>query len=218
VPWGAIRAGTLVAGIAWCLRYLHGEFTAGIRLVAGAYLPWCGLGFITWRAWCAPEQGRALGWMPGQGTVPVALAFLTGEPFLTIMAVGFGLAVTWRTMSTARLRPMGGFGAQEVCAVRILSLALAAGIAAVVIVPAHRIAQGNARGDRLARATAEVGSLHPCVCWSWCPDPWRSYTDYVAGPWVGEPDSAIGASSTIVSSASVIALASFVFGAVGEGR
>jgi len=97
----------------------------------------------------------------------------------------------------------------------ILSLALAVGLAAVVIVPAQRIAQGNARGDRLARATAEVGSLHPLrllelVAPGSMGDP---YTDYVAGPWVGEPG--LGDRPVVYGSylgASVIVLASFAFG------
>ena len=97
----------------------------------------------------------------------------------------------------------------------MLSLALATGIAAVAIVPAHRIAAGNARGEQLARATAEVGSLHPLrllelVAPGSMGDP---YADYVAGPWVGER--ALDDRPVVYGcylGASVLVLASFAFG------
>jgi hypothetical protein len=210
------RAATLVAGIAWCLSgTCTGEFTAGLLLVAGAYLPWCGLGFLH-LARAVLTGARPGAWLDAvvRATVPVALAFLTGEPFLAIMAVGFGLAVTLadheHDAPDGRLRRARRFVLSA-----IFSLALAVGIAAVVIVPAQRIAQGNARGDRLARSAAEVGSLHPMrllelVAPGSMGDP---YTDYVAGSWVGEPG--LGDRPVVYGSylgASVIVLASFAFG------
>jgi hypothetical protein len=212
------RAATLVAGIAWCLSgTCTGEFTAGLLLVAGAYLPWCGLGFIH-LARVVRTGARPGAWLDAiaRATVPVALAFLTGELFLTIMAVGFGLALTLADQERGAVAPDGRLRrARRFVLSAILSLALAAGIAAVVIVPAQRSAQGNARGDRLARATAEVGSLHPLrllelVAPGSMGDP---YTDYVAGPWVGEPG--LGDRPVVYGSylgASVIVLASFAFG------
>jgi hypothetical protein len=209
---------TLIAGIAWCFSGLcTAEFTAGLRLVAGAYLPWCGLGFI--------HLGRVLrtgsktgAWLVAlaRAAIPVALALLTGEVFLAIIAVGFGLAVTLADTEPGTVKPAGRIRrASRFLLFAILSVALAAGIAAVAIIPAQRIAQGNARGDRLARGAAEVGSLHPLrllelVAPGSMGDP---YTDYAAGPWVGER--ALDHRPIIYGcylGASVLVLASFAFG------
>ena len=211
-------AATLIAGIAWCFSGLcTAEFTAGLLLVAGAYLPWCGLGFI--------HLGRVLGrgpntaaWLDAlaRASLPVALALLTGEVFLAIIAVGFGLAVTLADPDHAAAEPDGRTRrASRFLLSGMLSLALAAGIAAVAMVPAQRIAAGNARGEQLARATAEVGSLHPLrllelVAPGSMGDP---YTDYVAGPWVGER--ALYHRPVVYGcylGASVLVLASFAFG------
>jgi hypothetical protein len=207
---------TLIAGIAWCFSgFCTAEFTAGLRLVAGAYLPWCGLGFIQLgRVLCSGSNtGARLGAL-ARAAIPVALAFLTGEIFLAIIAVGFGMAVTLadtRIVEPAtRIRRVGRFLLSAT-----LSVVLAAGIASVTIVPAQRIAQGNARGYRLQRATAEVGSLHPLqllelVAPGSMGDP---YSDYVAGPWVGE--SALDDRPIVYGcyiGASVLVLASFAFG------
>jgi hypothetical protein len=212
------HAATLVAGIAWCFSgTCTGEFTAGLRLIAGAYLPWCGLGFIHLaRAARTPSPVSARLKALALAAIPVALAFLTGEIFLTIMAVGFALAVTLADADRGAVERDGRTRrATQFVLSAMLSVVLAAGIAAVVIVPAQRIAQGNARGDRLARTTAEVGSFHPLRLLELAApgsmgDP---YTDYVAGPWVGERDFD---QRPIVYGcylgASVIVLAGFAFG------
>ena len=211
-------AATLVAGMAWCLSgTCTGEFTAGLRLMAGAYLPWCGLGFIHLARVArtrSPVRAR-LGAL-ALATIPVALAFLTGEVFVAIMAIGFGLAVTLADRDRGTVEHNGrDQRASRFVASATLSLVLAAGIAAVVLVPAHRIAQGNARGDRLSRSDAEVGSFHPLrlielVAPGSMGDP---YTDYVAGPWVGERG--LDHRPLVYGcylGASVIVLASFAFG------
>ena len=212
------HAATLVAGIAWCLSgACTGEFTAGLRLIAGAYLPWCGLGFIhlarvarTRSPMSARLKALAL------AAIPVALAFLTGEVFLAIMAVGFALAVTLADVDRGVGEHEGRTRrATQFALSAMLSLVLAAGIAAVVVVPAQRIAHGNARGDWLARTAAEVGSFHPMrllelVAPGSMGDP---YTDYVAGPWVGEKD--LDQRPLIYGcylGASAIVLAGFAFG------
>jgi hypothetical protein len=208
---------TLIAGIAWCFSgFCTAEFTAGLLLVAGAYLPWCGLGFI--HLGRVLHSGLKIGaWLGAlaQAAIPVALALLTGEVFLAIIAVGFGLAVTLADVEPGRVEPAGCIRrARRFLLSAILSVGLAVGIAAVAILPAQRIAQGNARGDRLARATAEVGSLHPLrllelVAPGSMGDP---YTDYVAGPWVGER--ALDHRPIVYGcylGASVLVLASFAF-------
>jgi hypothetical protein len=213
-------AATLIAGIAWCFSGLcTAEFTAGLRLVAGAYLPWCGLGFIHLGRVLRSDMGTRLGaWLDAlaRASVPIALALLTGEVFLAIIAVGFGLAVTLADAYCGAVEPDGRTRrAGRFLLSGMLSLALAAGIAAVAIVPAQRIAAGNARGDQLTRATAEVGSLHPLrllelVAPGSMGDP---YTDYVAGPWVGER--ALEQRPVVYGcylGASVLVLASFAFG------
>jgi hypothetical protein len=208
----------LIAGIAWCFSgTCTGEFTAGLLLVAGAYLPWCGLGFI--HLGRVVRTGANTGaWLDAiaRATVPVALAFLTGEVFLAIVAIGFGLTVTLADPERGAVAPDGRRSrAGRFVLSATLSLALAAGIAAVVIVPARLVAQGNTRGDRLARATAEVGSFHPLrllelVAPGSMGDP---YADYVAGPWVGERE--LDHRPVVYGSylgASAIVLASFAFG------
>jgi len=212
-------AATLVAGIAWCLSgTCTGEFTAGLRLIAGAYLPWCGLGFIHLARVArtrSPVSARlkALALPP---PIPVALALLTGEVFLAIMAVGFALVVAWADVDRGVGERDGRTRrATQFVLSAMLSLVLAAGIAAVVIVPVQRIAHGNARADRLARTAAEVGSFHPMrllelVAPGSMGDP---YTDYVAGPWVGEKD--LDQRPLIYGcylGASAIVLAGFAFG------
>ena len=212
------RAGTLVAGIAWCLSgTCTSEFTAGLLLVAGAFLPWCGLGFLH-LARVVRTRPTTGAWLEAvaRAALPVALALLTGEVFLATMAIGFGLAVSLAGDERGPASPDGQLRrARRFVLPVILSLVLAAGIAAVAIVPAQRIAQGNARGNSLARSTAEVGSLHPLrllelVAPGSMGDP---YTDYVAGPWVGEPG--LTSRPVVYGSylgASVIVLASFAFG------
>ena len=209
---------TLVAGIAWSFSgTCTGEFTAGLRLVAGAYLPWCGLGFIhSGRVLRTEVRTSACLDALAKAAIPVALAFLTGELFLTVVAIGFGLALTLADPERAAIEPKRRLRrARRFVVSTMLSVALAAGLAAVVIVPAWRIAQGNARGNRLARATAEVGSFHPLrllelVAPGSMGDP---YADYVAGPWVGERG--LDGRPIVYGSylgASAIVLASFAFG------
>jgi hypothetical protein len=136
--------------------------------------------------------------------------------FLAIIAVGFGLAVTLADVDHGAVEPDGRIRrASRFMLSAILSVTLAAGIAAVAMVPAQRLAQGNARGGWLARTAAEVGSLHPLrllelVAPGSMGDP---YTDYVAGPWVGER--ALDDRPIIYGcylGASVLVLASFAFG------
>ena len=211
-------AAMLVSGIAWCLSgTCTGEFTAGLRLIAGAYLPWCGLGFI-YLGRALRTEPRAGAWLEAaaKAAIPVALAFLAGEVFLATVAIGFGLAVTLADPEHGAVGPDGRLRrARRFVLSAMLSVALAAGIAAVVIVPAQRLAQGNARAGLLARATAEVGSFHPArilelVTPGAMGDP---YTDYVAGPWVGEKG--LDGKPVVYGSylgASAIVLASFAFG------
>ena len=184
-------AAMLVSGIAWCLSgTCTGEFTAGLRLIAGAYLPWCGLGFIHLARVLRSELGTGA-WLGAlaKTAIPVALAFLTGEVFVAIMAIGFGLAVTLADPERSAGESDGRLQrARNFLLSAMLSLVLAAGIAAAAIVPAQRIVPSTTRGSALARATAEVGSLHPLRLLELAApgsmgDP---YTDYVASPWVGE--------------------------------
>jgi hypothetical protein len=210
--------GMLAAGVAWCFSGVcTAEFTAGLLLVAGAYLPWCGMGFIhLGRALRTEARMSACLDALAQAAIPVTLAFLAGEVFLAIVAIGFGLAVTLADPEPGAIGPDGRLRrARRFVLSATLSVALAAGIATVVIIPAQRIAQGNARAGRLARAVAEVGSFHPArilelVAPGAMGDP---YADYVAGPWVGEKR--LDGRPVVYGcylGASAIVLASFAFG------
>ena len=193
-----LRAGVflpaLVAGLSWALAgYATSEITAGVRTIAGAYIPWCALGLLylsravrsgqRWRSWLRPVAVAA---------IPFVLCFVTGEIFFPIFAGVFACAVALGDMLEipTELRPRGlRPWAWRAALASVLGLALAASVAALVLVPVLKGAQGTARHGPLARGLADVGSLHP----------WRlaemlapgamgdPYLAYPAGSWIGEP-------------------------------
>jgi hypothetical protein len=182
----------LVAALAWGLSaYTTSEVTAGLLLIASAYIPWCALGVLglsrticeagTWRA-CIGAAGRA--------AIPFGLCFLTGEIFFVFFAAtfAFGVAIGDRlqrgmakpaSLCAWAWRLMLGF-----CSAVVLASALAA----VMLLPVKHAAQASDRATPLARETAEVGSFHPwrlaeMIAPGAMGDP---YAAYPAGSWVGE--------------------------------
>lgn len=213
----------IVAGLAWALSgYTTSEFTAGPRLAAAAYIPWCAVGFLG-LARAIRRGDPALAWLASAAwaAVPLGLCFMTGEVFFPFLASAFALSVAIgdsipagapTEISTIRApRAWARRFATGVCC----AAALAGAIAAVVLVPAQRSARSTARTTPLVRATAEVGSFHPwrmaeMIAPGAMGDP---YTDYVGGPWVGEPG--LGDRGLLYGcylGASVAALALLAFG------
>jgi hypothetical protein len=176
-----------VAGLAWGLSgYTTASWTAGLLLLSGAWLPWCGVGFV---ALARSVRDGTEGWIAGvvRAALPVAMAILFGEVFAAIIDVGFGLgmaALAIHQDRTAgppqpRLRTATAVGA---------ALALAGGIGAVVVLPARVIAATNARGQPLERVVAETCSLNPLRLLEFVAPGSMGYPfgDYAAAPWIGE--------------------------------
>ena len=219
----------IVAGLAWALSgCATSEFTAGPRLMAGAYLPWCAVGFLGLsRAIRRGEPARSWLGAAAWAAVPLALCFLTGEVFFPFLAAAFALSVAIGDAFQVGVPAEGSDAckASDACTPRVWAKRLAIGICcavllagsigAVVLLPAGQAAHSTARTKPLARATAEVGSFHPwrlteMIAPGAMGDP---YTDYVGGPWVGEPG--LGDRGLLYGcylGASVAALALLAFG------
>jgi hypothetical protein len=182
----------LVAGLAWCLSgCTTSEVIAGVLLVAGAYLPWCGLGFVHLARLvrgAAPLRQRLTG--VAWAALPLGLCFATGEVFCTVLASGFAICVALGdAWATPAQQPPRRHRAAQVALGFCAAVGLAAALASVVLYPAQQAAQGTDRTSALPRQVAEVGSLHPwrvveLLAQGAMGDP---YTSYPAGPWVGEP-------------------------------
>jgi hypothetical protein len=187
------RAPAIIAGVAWALSgYVTSEVTAGLRLTAVAYFPWCALGAL-----CLSRRIRSAratrDWVGGVAwlALPLGCCFLTGEVFFPILAVAFAVSVAiGEALAEEHAQTLRGSRrwwfrlAVGLCAATLL----AGMLASAVLWPAQRAAEGTDRGQPLLRAVAEVGSLHPwrlveMVAPSAMGDP---YTDYPAGSWVGE--------------------------------
>jgi hypothetical protein len=183
----------LVAGLAWGLSgTTTSEVTAGLRLIAGAYIPWCALGMVHLsRTIRAAGSLGACASAVAVAAIPFALCFLTGEIFFPFLAAAFALGVTvGDVLERSEMASAGsrssvwrlGLGA---CATAVL----AAGLAAAVLLPLKHTMQATARTAPLLRGIAEVGSFHPfrlaeMIAPGAMGDP---YTAYPAGAWVGEP-------------------------------
>jgi hypothetical protein len=184
----------LVAGLAWGLSGVTtSEVTAGLRLIAGAYLPWCAVGMLHLsRVIHEAESRRVCVGAAAGAAIPFGLCFLTGEVFFPFLTAAFALGVVvgdtlqGRGTGTApSVRSWGwrfilGFGASAI---------LAATLAAIVLLPLKRAVQATDRTVPLLRETAEVGSFHPwrlaeMIAPGAMGDP---YAAYPAGSWVGEP-------------------------------
>ncbi len=184
----------LVAGLAWGLSGdTTAEVTAGMLAIASAYIPWCALGTLnlartirtagSWRAWVAATAGAA---------IPFGLCFLTGEIFTPFMAAVFAggvvLGDTLDEMGSTTFSVLRTWVGRFALGISVAAV-LATTLAAAALLPAIRAVRATDRTHPLARAIAEVGSLHPwrlaeMIAPGAMGDP---YTNYPAGPWVGEP-------------------------------
>jgi hypothetical protein len=184
----------LVAGLAWGLSgYTTSEVTAGLRLIAGAYLPWCALGILGLsRTIRDAPSVRAMAGATAGAAIPFGLCFLTGEVFIPLLAGAFALSVAAGDIlensaptGVVRLRTWAWRFGLGVCAAAVL----ATGLASAVLLPLKHTTVATARTAPLSRSIAEVGSFHPwrlaeMIAPGAMGDP---YTAYPAGSWVGDP-------------------------------
>jgi hypothetical protein len=213
-----------VAGLAWSLAgYNTSQWTAGLRMVAGAWVPWAALGHL------ALLDSLRLGhrrWPMGvvKAALPTAFGLLVGEVFVAMMGVGFALATAIAVAVWERRREPDGTGRPQVVPARIqrrwlavfvLAPALAAGVAAVTLVPANALKGATERGTPLSRADAEGCSLHPARLVEFvAPDSMGNSEGFQpAAQWIGEPGlEHIPLSHSLYFGASVVALALAAFG------
>ncbi|MGA7744877.1 MAG: YfhO family protein [Polyangia bacterium] len=154
----------LLAGLAWAASgFATSMWTFGIQIAAYAWTPWCGIGFIALlRAFDDPGRSRAGALL--RGALPVAAALLLGDPFLAILNVGFGLAVTlvWRYGQPADHPAVASFAPGRVVAGALAGvLILAVALAAVSWLPTAWNLSGTERNQALLSSVAEQASLHP---------------------------------------------------------
>jgi hypothetical protein len=205
----AVSAG--VAALAWALSgYTTSQWSAGIRLLAAAWIPWAALGHLAllddWRV-----RGRVWGMGLVRAALPTALGLLMGEVFLAMMGVGFALALLIIVAlcerrydpSLSRVRPRWA-------AALVSAWLLAAGLGAVAVVPARALMASNQRAAPLSRSEAEIFSMHPLRLIEFAApgSMGDAYGEYPASRWVGEASTdGLPLSYSMYMGASVLALA-----------
>jgi len=207
--------GAGVAALAWSLSvYMTAQWTAGLRLHAGSWIPWVAVGHL---ALLASLRLGGRRWMSGmvKAAAPSALAMLMGEMFLAVMGVGLAAALLLvvqiseqrEGITCSRFRPHWVLA-------HLLAVGLAVGVAAVAIVPARAAMAASARATALARVDAEASSLHPLRMVEFTAPGCMGdvYGDYPAARVVGEPRlDGLPLSYSVYMGASVIALALIAF-------
>jgi hypothetical protein len=212
-----------VAALAWSLAgYNTSQWTAGLRMVAGAWVPWAAVGHLALLDSLRVGHRR---WLMGvvKAALPTAFGLLVGEVFVAMMGVGFALATTIavafleRRESDGARRPQ--FAPTRIprhwLTVFVLAPALAAGVGAIVLVPAHALQGATERAAPLSRADAEGCSLHPARLVEFvAPDSMGNSEGFQpAAQWIGEPGlDHLPLSHNLYFGASVIALALAAFG------
>jgi hypothetical protein len=237
---GSGRAGAVVAGLTWGLSgYTTAMWTAGLLLPAGAWLPWCAVGFLALgRGLDGPADDCLMGIV--KAAVPVGMAILMGEIFVALMGIGFGLltaAVAHMTGMTGGPLPAGvGLGGGERDGARltagtgsrwssmhggyralpvVAALGLGLGLGAITVLPARALSAATQRAHPLSRVLAETCSLHPLrLIEMLVPGAMGdAYEDYPAGAIVGEPlVDGLPLSFSVYMGAASLALALAAFG------
>ena len=209
-----LRATALAAAmgaLAWSLSgYMTAQWTVGLLLLAGAWIPWVAVGHL---ALLDGLRAGGRGWMSGlaKAAMPTGMALLLGEAFLAVMGVGLAAGVLAAVqVSDRRQEPeLPSLGLRGL-ALHVLAVAVAIGIGGVALIPARAAMAGSPRANPLSRADAEVSSLHPLrvlemVAPGCMGDP---YGDYPAAGVVGEPRlDGLPLSYSVYLGASVLALA-----------
>jgi hypothetical protein len=207
--------GATVAGLAWGLAgFTTAAWTTGLLLLSGAWLPWCGVGFVG----LVRRVGERDGWIGGvlRAALPVAMAILLGEVFAALIGAAFGVAVAAVALTIDRHdRPELAPAWRRIGSALAAALVLAGAIGAVVVLPARAIAAGNLRGQPLDRVVAETCSLHPLRLLEFAAPGSMGYAygEYPAAPWVGEKLlDGFPLMYSVYMGASVLALALLAFG------
>ena len=213
-----------VAALAWSLAgYNTSQWTAGLRMVAGAWVPWAAVGHLALLDSLRAGRRR---WPMGvaKAALPTAFGLLVGEVFVAMMGVGFALATMIVVAVWERRHEMDGTGRPQVAPTRIqrrwlaafvLAPALAAGAAAITLVPAQALKGSTERVARFSRADAEGCSLHPARLIEFvAPDGMGNSEGFQpAAQWIGEPGlDHLPLSHSLYLGASVMALALAAFG------
>lgn len=184
---GASRTGALIGGLAWTLSgYTTAMWNAGLILLADAWLPWCGLGFVA-LVRRASDPTRSL--LPGiaWAALPVGLALLMGEVFIACMSVAFALATAGADWHSRRRSAVSSARVLVACGA---ALALGGAVGAVTVLPVRASAAHTERGRPLAKAYAETCSIPPLRLAEIAAP--RALGDplgesYPAATWIGEP-------------------------------
>jgi len=205
-----------VAALAWSLAgYNTSQWTAGLLLAAGAWVPWVAVGHLALLD--ALRAGRRR-WPMGvvAAALPTALGLLVGEVFVAMMGVVFGLTTTAAAELLARRRdPARARFRARWLGVFALAPALAVGVGAIALVPAYALKGSTERTLPLSRADAEACSLHPARLIEFvAPDSMGNSEGFQpAARWIGEPGlDNIPLSHSVYLGASVVALALVAFG------
>jgi hypothetical protein len=200
-----------IAALAWALSgYVTSQWSAGVLLLAVAWIPWAAVGHLALLD-DLRVRGRVLGMGLVKAALPTALALLMGEVFLAMMGVGFALALLIMVQGIERRddATLPRFPRRWATAF-VLAWLLAAGVGAVVVVPARALMGNNQRAAALSRPEAEVFSLHPLRLIEFAAPGAMgdAYGEYPAGRWVGEAISdGLPLSYSLYMGASVLALA-----------
>jgi hypothetical protein len=202
-----------IAALAWSLSgYMTAQWTAGLRLHAGAWIPWVAVGHLALLTTLRMGGRR---WMSGivKAAAPSALAMLMGEMFLAVMGVGLAAAMVAVVQISEERKGAPRFRPRWILA-HVLAVGLAMGVAAVAIVPARAAMASSARATALSLADAEVSSLHPLRILEFAAPGCMGdvYGDYPGAPVVGEPRlDGLPLSYSVYLGASVLALALIAF-------
>lgn len=204
-----------IAALAWGLSgYTTAQWASGLRMLGGSWLPWIAVGHL---ALLDSLRRNDRGWLVGvvKAAVPTACALLLGELFVALMGVGFALAtvavvgMVERGQSAAAHFPRRRLGAFA------LTLALGAGVSAVVLVPVRALMTSSERAEPLRKADAEGWSLHPLRLFEFvAPGSMGNSEDFApTRRWIG--DARLGhlpLSFSMYLGASVVGLALAAFG------
>jgi len=211
----ATPTASLVAGLAWSLSgYMTSEWTAGLLLPAGAWIPWVTVGHLALLD-ALRAGGRCFLRGLVKAALPTGLALLMGEVFLAIMGVALAAAMVLVVHISERREDATTPAYRWTWPLaHAMALLLAVALGAIVIVPARAVMASSPRAHALTKETAEASSLHPLRLIEFAAPKSMGdvYGDYPAGPIVGEPRlDGLPLSYSVYFGAGVLALALAAF-------
>jgi hypothetical protein len=211
----ATPTASLVAGLAWSLSgYMTSQWTAGLRLHAGAWIPWVAVGHVALLDGLRAGGRRFLRGIV-KAALPTGMALLMGEMFLAIMGVALAAAMVVIVHVSERRddSPTAAYQWTWPLA-HAAALVLAVALGAIVILPARAVMASSPRAHALDKETAEASSLHPLRLIEFAAPKSMGdvYGDYPAAAIVGEPRlDGLPLSYSVYFGASVLALALAAF-------